>query len=39
LLVPKGNPRKIRSIADLGHPAKIVNRQPGTGTACSWISS
>jgi putative molybdopterin biosynthesis protein len=33
LLVPKGNPKKIRSVADLGQPGlKIVNRQPGTGT-------
>jgi excisionase family DNA binding protein len=33
LLLPKGNPKKIKSIADLGKPGlKIVNRPLGTGT-------
>jgi putative molybdopterin biosynthesis protein len=33
LLVPKGNPRNIRSVADMAQSGlKIVNRQPGTGT-------
>ncbi len=33
LLLPKGNPRRIRSVADLAQPGLcIVNRPPGTGT-------
>ena len=33
LLLPKGNPQKIQSIADLGRPGiRIVNRSLGTGT-------
>jgi len=33
LIVPKGNPKKITKVADLGRPGlRIVNRQLGTGT-------
>ena len=33
ILVPKGNPKKISSVADLGRPGmKIVNRSLSTGT-------
>ncbi len=33
LIVPKGNPKKIAKVADLGRPGlRIVNRQLGTGT-------
>ncbi len=33
LLVPRGNPRGLSGIADLGHPGlRFVNRQPGSGT-------
>jgi putative molybdopterin biosynthesis protein len=33
ILVPKGNPKNIKSVKDLGKPGiKIINRQLGTGT-------
>jgi molybdate-binding protein len=33
LLLPKGNPKEIKGVADLGRPGlKIVNRPEGTGT-------
>ncbi|MBW1956148.1 MAG: helix-turn-helix transcriptional regulator [Deltaproteobacteria bacterium] len=33
ILLRKGNPKKIRSVSDLGRPEiRIVNRAPGTGT-------
>jgi putative molybdopterin biosynthesis protein len=33
LLVPRGNPKGIKSIRDLAHPKlRIINRQPGSGT-------
>ena len=33
LLVPRGNPRGLSGIADLGNPGlRFVNRQPGSGT-------
>lgn len=33
ILLRKGNPKKIRSVSDLGRPEiRIVNRSPGTGT-------
>ena len=33
LLVPRGNPRNLSGVADLGDPGlRFVNRQPGSGT-------
>jgi molybdate transport repressor ModE-like protein len=33
LILPRGNPRRIRSLADVAaHGVSIVNRQPGSGT-------
>jgi molybdate-binding protein len=33
LILPRGNPRRIRSLADVAtHGLSIVNRQPGSGT-------
>ena len=33
LLVPRGNPKEIKSIRDLARPKlRIINRQPGSGT-------
>ena len=33
LLVPRGNPRNLSGVADLGNPGlRFVNRQPGSGT-------
>ena len=33
LLIPRGNPKELSGIADLGHPGlRFVNRQPGSGT-------
>jgi putative molybdopterin biosynthesis protein len=37
LLLPPGNPRRIRSVADLAQPAvTFINRQPGSGTRI-WL--
>jgi putative molybdopterin biosynthesis protein len=33
LIVPRGNPRRLRDVADLAQPAlRLINRQPGSGT-------
>ena len=33
LILPKGNPKKIKGIEDLGRPdIRFINRQPGSGT-------
>jgi molybdate-binding protein/DNA-binding transcriptional regulator YhcF (GntR family) len=37
LIVPAGNPQKLRTLADLGRPGvTFVNRQPGSGTRV-WL--
>ena len=33
LITPRGNPKKLRNIGDLGSPKlRLINRQPGSGT-------